>query len=136
MKCTISHKGVIRSISNECITIAIKAESACGGCHAKTICGLSEVSEKLVNVRQHDYKNLHIGDTVLVSMDSSLGTKAVLLAYIIPLFILISSLLICLLFANELIAATVAILVVFCYFWILYKNKSVLEQKFSFSIIK
>lgn len=136
MNCSIAHKGVVRTITNDMITVAIATESACGDCHAKNICGFSEVSEKIVHVSNNGSQNVQIGDEIQVTMDSSLGTKAVLLAYIIPLFILIASLFFFLQISTELVAALVAIALVVCYFLILHKKRNQLERKFSFSIIQ
>lgn len=135
MSNSIMHTGVIRCINDETITVAISAESSCGNCHTKTICGLSEVSEKLVYVKKTT-ENLQIGDEIQVVMDSALGTKAVVLAYILPLFILIASLFICLQFTSELIAALVAISLLVCHFFVLHKYRDKIERKFSFSIKK
>lgn len=136
MNCAIAHKGIVRTISDDMITVAIAAESACGDCHAKTICGFSEVSEKLVHVQNNSARNVQVGDEVRVAMDSTLGTKAVLLAYIIPLFILIATLFILLQFTTDILATTIALALVAYHFLILHKNKNKLERKFSFSIIQ
>ncbi len=133
MSNSIMHHGVIRSINDDIITVAIDAESSCGNCHAKTICGLSEVTEKLVYVKKTT-ENLHVGEEIEITMDSSLGTKAVVLAYILPLFILIASLFICLQYTNELIAALISISLIGCHFWLLHKYRDKIERKFSFSI--
>ena len=129
----IIHTGVIRSINDDTITVAIAVEASCGNCHAKSICGLSEVSEKLVYIKKTT-ENLHIGDEVQVYMNSSLGAKAVVLAYLLPLLILIGSLFICLQFTNELIASLVALLLIAGHFYLLSRFSDKLERKFSFSI--
>lgn len=133
MSNSIMHTGIVRCINDEKVTVAIDAESSCGNCHAKTICGLSEVSEKLIYVKTTT-ENLHVGDKIQVVMDSSLGTKAVVLAYILPLFILIASLFICLQYTNELIAALISISLMGCHFWVLHTYRDKIERKFSFSI--
>lgn len=133
-RCSISHKGIVREISESMIIVAIAAESACGDCHAKTICGFSEISEKLVHVQKDCSKQLKPGDEVQVVMDSKLGTKAVLWAYIIPLFILIASIFICMQFTNELLAACIGVSLVACHYVLLYKNQDKLDKRFSFSI--
>ena len=135
MNCTIDHRGIVRSISDESVTVAIATESACGDCHAKNICGFMEVSEKLIAVPNNSFRDLQVGDTVSVSMDSSLGAKAVVLAYIVPLFLLMATLFCCLLIFNELISTILAIGFVALYYMVLYTNRNKLEKTFSFSII-
>ena len=136
MSCTISHKGIVRSVSDDIITVAIAAESSCGDCHAKTICGFSEISEKLVHVKPECDKQFKPGDEIQVVMDSNVGTKAVLWAYMIPLFILMATIFICMQFTSELISFFVALTLVSCHYFLLYKNKQRLERKFSFAIKK
>ena len=136
MNCSVTHKGIVKSVTDDMITVAIATESACGDCHAKNICGFTEISEKVVHVQNNNYKNINIGDEVHVSMDSSLGTQAVVWAYILPLVILVATLFIGLQFSNELIATAIALTFVVCYYVVLYKKNNLLERKFSFSLIQ
>lgn len=136
MSCTISHSGVVRSVSDEMIVVSIAAKSSCGDCHAKTICGFSEISEKLVHIKPDCDKQFKPGDEIQVVMDSSIGTKAVLWAYMIPLFILMATVLICMQFMNELASFCIACTLLGCHFFLLHKNKQRFERNFSFKIKK
>ncbi len=134
MNCTIVHKGVVRSITDDTILVVIATQSACGDCHAKNICGFSEISEKIVHIANDKVRMFNIGDEVQLEMASSLGIKAVLMAYIVPLFILVATLFIAMHFTNDLIAAMLAIVITTCYYLFLYKKNRKIERKFSFSI--
>lgn len=134
MNCSIVHKGVIRSITDDTILVAIATQSACGDCHAKNICGFSEVSEKIVHVPNKENQMFKIGDEVQLEMSSSLGIKAVLMAYIVPLFILITTLFISMCFTNDLIATLLALGITAGYYLFLYKKSRKIEREFSFSI--
>ena len=56
MNCSVTHKGIVKSVADDMITVAIATESACGDCHAKNICGFIEISEKVVHVQNNNYK--------------------------------------------------------------------------------
>lgn len=135
MNCSIVHKGVVRSITDDTISVAVATQSACGDCHAKTICGFSEITEKIIHVT-NEKQNIQIGDEVQLEMTSTLGTKAVVMAYIIPLFILITTLFISMNFTNDLIATLISIGFTACYYLFLYKKSRKIEREFSFSIKK
>lgn len=134
MNCSIVHKGVVRSVTDNEILVAIATQSACGDCHAKNICGFSEISEKIVRIDKNTKTSVTIGDEVQLEMASSLGMKAVLMAYIIPLFILVATLFISMFFTNDLIAALLSIGITACYYLFLYKKSRKIEREFSFSI--
>ncbi|MBQ9547886.1 MAG: SoxR reducing system RseC family protein [Bacteroidales bacterium] len=85
----IAHAGRIVEITPEFTTVEILSESACGSCHAAGLCGLSEVKRKavLVPTRGIDRK---VGDEVNVCLRASMGLKAVAIAYVGPLAVLLA----------------------------------------------
>ena len=85
----IAHAGRIVEITPEFTTVEILSESACGSCHAAGLCGLSEVKRKavLVPTRGIDRK---VGDEVNVCLRASMGLKAVAIAYVGPLGVLLA----------------------------------------------
>ncbi|MCQ2960262.1 MAG: SoxR reducing system RseC family protein [Bacteroidales bacterium] len=136
MSCSIAHKGIVREISDATVTVAITTKSACGDCHAKNICGFSEISEKFIHIKREKNLSIQLDEEVNIIMESSLGTKAVLLAYIIPLFLFMVSLFILLIFTTELIASLISVTLLTAYFYFLHHHKDKIEKKFSFSITK
>lgn len=130
----ICHRGIVKSITDDVVTVSIATESSCGSCQAKTICGFTETSDKLIHAHKDDTVIVNVGDEVQVTMESSLGTKAVLLVYIAPLVILILSLLVCMQFTTELIAAGIAIGLMISHFLILHSKRHSIERVFLFSI--
>lgn len=90
----IVHEGLIKSIGQDTISIEINNNSMCDGCHAKQLCSSSESKIKIIEVIKPTNISFNIGDNVIIEGASSLGLKAVLLAYIIPLLFIVLVLLI------------------------------------------
>jgi sigma-E factor negative regulatory protein RseC len=131
----IFHEGVIDHIESNNVFVRILSKSACSACHAKSMCTVSEMTEKLVEVKTQGEK-FNIGQSVNVIMDRSLGTKAVLLGYFLPFLIMIATLLITSAFLPELFAGLLSISILFPYFLLLYLFKDKMSKTFSFHIEK
>ncbi|MCK5338519.1 MAG: SoxR reducing system RseC family protein, partial [Bacteroidales bacterium] len=87
---SITHPGIVDHVTEDSIFVMVLAKSACSSCHAKGMCNIAEMEEKLVEVKKDQNMDFSKGDGVTVSMNKSLGGKAVLLGYIVPFFLLIA----------------------------------------------
>ena len=93
----IEHEGRVIAVDKDYISVEIVNKSACAACHAKGVCGASDEAVKVVEVAQdittltEDYQ---VGETVNVVMSSAMGTKAIWLAYVVPLLVLMLSILV------------------------------------------
>jgi len=132
-KTVISHTGIVQKSDNESVTILITAESACKGCHAEGSCNLSGREEKIVEVK--GFYNVKDGDTVTITMKQSTGFKALILGYLLPLFVVISFLF---LFAytgySELVSGLLALSSLLPYYLILFFLRKRINDKFIFSL--
>lgn len=90
----IFHEGRIVEITPDFTTVEIVSESACSSCHAKGLCSLGESKTKAIQVPTRGWDNYQVGDEVTVTLKASMGHKAVWIAYMIPLALLIAVLLI------------------------------------------
>ncbi len=136
MRSNIEYPGVVFQVNDDIVQVKILQKTACADCHAKSMCGLSEVQEKILEIsdNNHDFK---IGDEVLVSGAVSLGMKAVLLAFVFPLLMIVIILSLGIrFFISEIIAAGVAVLSLIIYYVILYLRKNELKKKFVFTLNK
>ena len=88
----IRHSGKVVEITPELTRVEIISESACSACHAKGLCSLGESKVKVVEVPTSAWMNLKVGDTVDVLLKTSMGFKAVWLAYAVPLVVLVAAL--------------------------------------------
>jgi len=89
----ISHPGRIVEITPEFTTVSFTALSACSSCHAEGFCGVADSKEKVIQLPTVP-GNWEAGQEVEVCLKRGMGFKAVWLAYVIPLLILLAVLLI------------------------------------------
>ena len=84
------HTGKVVSMTPKTTTVQIVSHSACSECHAAGLCGLSEFTEKAVEVPTGPYATYGVGDEVQVVLKASMGFKAVWIAYFLPLVVLLA----------------------------------------------
>jgi sigma-E factor negative regulatory protein RseC len=131
----ITHPGIIYKVSDDTIFVKILAMSACSTCHAKSMCSVAEIEEKIVEVKREVEKNYSEGQEVVVAMHKSLGGKAVFLGYILPFLLLIGVLIVVLsLSGDEGLAGLSAIGILIPYYLVLYLMRDKLRRTFSFRI--
>jgi sigma-E factor negative regulatory protein RseC len=130
---TICHDGTVKKVDDNSVLVSIISVSACSGCHAEGICGLSGKEEKTIDVKGK--YNVSPGDKVTILMEQSTGYKAVVLSYLIPLVIVITSLVGLNSFSvSELTAGLVSILLLGPYFFILYLFRKKINRSFTFTL--
>jgi len=133
---TIKHKGRITDITPEITTVEIISESACASCHAQGLCGMSESKVKEVLVRTSPWSTYGVGDEVTLELKATMGQKAVIVGYGIPLVILMAVLLI--LFqcgVGELASGLAAIGAVAVYYLVIWLLRGKLRNEYIFNII-
>lgn len=133
----ITHRGKIVDITPEFTTVDIISESACASCHARSLCSLSESKSKSIIVPTRGWDNFEPGDEVDVVLKATMGYKAVWLAYVVPLFVLLAVLL-CLLKLGrgELLSGLVAIGSVGIYYLVIWLFRGRLQNEYIFNIKK
>ena len=131
----ITHPGIVDRISQDSIFVKILAMSACSSCHAKGMCSVAEIEEKVVEVKRERGREFTEGQEVIVSMQRSLGGKAVFLGYLLPFLLLIGTLMLVLsLSGNEGVAGLAGIGILIPYYVGLYLLRDKLKRTFSFKI--
>lgn len=132
---TISHEGVVTKITDDELEIKILAQSACAACHAKSACGMGEQAEKILTVPRPKGKDFAIGQKVNVRMAIGQGNKAAVLAYLIPILLLLAVLFACLgLGVNEGLSALISIVALIPYYIVLYLKRDKLRKQFDYTI--
>ncbi len=132
---TISHEGIVTKITDDELEIKILAQSACAACHAKSACGMGEQAEKILTVPRPKGKDFALNQKVNVRMAIGQGNKAAVLAYLIPIVLLLAVLFVCLgLGMNEGLAALVSIIALVPYYIVLYLKRDQLKKRFEYSI--
>ncbi len=131
----ISHEGIVTKITDDELEIKILAQSACAACHAKSACGIGEQAEKILTVPRPKDKDFAIMQKVNVRMAIGQGNKAAVLAYLIPIILLLAVLFVCLgLGISEGISALLSVVALIPYYIILYLRRDKLKQKFEYLI--
>lgn len=133
----IEHEGIIEKVNGNNITVRILQKSACSDCHARAACMASDSKEKLVDI-QDNSGMFHENERVIIEGKNSLGHKAVLWAFILPLILLILILVLSLNYWNlsDIEAASVSLITLVPYYFVLYLSRNKMENSFRFSIKK
>ena len=133
----IEHEGIIEKINGNNITVRILQKSACSECHAKGACMASDSKEKLVNV--YDYSGRFTeNEQVIIEGKESLGYKAILWAFVVPLVIILAVLILSVSVWNysETEAALSSVIALIPYYILLYLLRNKMAKSFKFNIKK
>ena len=125
-------------MDNQTISVEIVNKSACATCHAKGVCGASDEQVRVIVIPQTlatATAGLEVGDTVKLVLSAAMGMKAAILAYGLPLIVLVAALLISSSFGIEqLYVGLISLGAVALYYIIFAIFRDKLEQEFVFSI--
>lgn len=133
----ISHKGRVVSVGPEFTAVEIVSESACSSCHAKGFCTLGDSKIKIVELPSSGWMQLKPGDEVELLLQASMGHKAVWLAYVVPLVVLVAVLLgMNAAGMGELCSGLAAIAAIALYYLVLWLFRERLKSEYIFKIKK
>lgn len=132
----VEQKGVVIKKQQDKIIVKIEQKSTCSSCHARGACTSLDKKDKEIEIKTQDTQNYNIGDEVIITITTKLGMKAVLIAFVLPLILLVIALFLSIkLFSfAQSISALVSLLVVAAYYFFLYKQNHLLSKEFNFSI--
>ena len=151
----IKHDGIIIALNEDgTALVRIVQTSACAACKAKAMCASAESAEKEMtavllsdNGRPMGYGVLDadkplleykVGDAVEVMVQQRMGRKAVVLAYLLPFFVMLVVMLVgnAIWAVREEILGTVALCAMALYYLVLGMFKDKLQKEFSFTARK
>ena len=148
----IKHDGIIIALNeNGTALVRIVQTSACAACKAKAMCASAESAEKEMMVMLLGDGQWAVGDTVEVMVQQKMGWKAVVLAYLLPIFVMLAVMFIGTgLLAmgdgatgllgdeakREAVLGTVALCAMALYYLVLGMFKGKLQKEFSFTARK
>ncbi len=131
----VTHPGIIKKIELNKVEVAIMVTSGCASCEVKGACTVSEVEEKVVNVKTKNTSQYKTGQLITIEMSQSLGTWAVLLGYVFPFFVLFLGLI---LFINigldQGLSGVLSLLMLIPYYGVLYLLRNYLNTRFTYNI--
>ena len=134
----VKHCGEVVRIDGCSVFVRMTVNSACSACHAKGVCGAAEQTDKIVEVETFDASDYKVGDSVEVAlMQRDMGSKSVVLAYVVPFFVL-AAVLVCTILAgaSEGVAAMAALAGVALWYGVLYLLRDKIKNRIKFIIIK
>ena len=137
MSSSLQHRGTVESVTNDTVVVSVMPESACAGCHAKSICG--EHGEKREIVVKTPYAAEYTpGERVIVALEHNrMGLISVVWSYVLPLIILVGVLFGARAFGVEDgIAALSSMAAITLYYVALYLMRKKFDKKIKFTIIK
>ena len=135
MSQVIQHSGTVLRVVGKTVFVRITSRSACGSCAARAACGLAEATEKVIEVETPSAANYQTGDEVLVGVRKHIGGKAVLLAYVGALVVLLATLIgATLLGVNEGLAVVITLGAVALYYGLLRLLRRQIENTIQFTI--
>ena len=131
----ISHSGIVESIAGGCVRVRILQASACAACKVAGHCHVSEVKEKLVDVRCADSAAYQTGQEVVVYATRDVARLALLLGFVLPFVLLLGVLVVVLrLTGNEGVAALSALGSLVPYYLLLWLFRDRVGRYVSFQI--
>ena len=133
----IKHRGIVEKVDGSHIVVRIVQTSACSSCSAKGLCNASESKEKQIDVYEAN-PSYRIGEEVMVCGTTSMGMRAVLLAFGVPLLILVLALGVSMKLTGEdaLLSSGIALVSVVPYYIGIYFCKDKQNRTVSFTIEK
>lgn len=137
MEDIIRHTGTVESIEGSHIRVRIVQTSACASCAAHQYCNSSESKEKIVDVTDRQAAaTCRVGQQVEVVGSTSMGMKAVFLAFGAPFLVLVAVLYaaIRLTGGDEVVSALASLASLATYYLILYMYREKLRKKFTFKL--
>ena len=135
----IKHDGIIIALNEDgTALVRIVQTSACAACKAKAMCASAESAEKEMTVVLLGDEQWAVGNEVEVMVQQKMGWKAVVLAYLLPFFVMLAVMLVgnAIWAVREEILGTVALCAMALYYLILGMFKDKLQKEFSFTAKK
>ena len=133
----IKHRGIVEKVEGSHVVVRIVQTSACAACSAKGLCNASESKEKQIDVYEVN-ASYQIGEEVVLCGTTSMGLRAVFLAFGIPMLLLLVALFVTMRVTDgdALVSSLVALFAVVPYYLVIYFMKDKLNKTFSFTIEK
>jgi sigma-E factor negative regulatory protein RseC len=132
----IHHVGKIDRIDKNKAYVRIEQKTACNDCHAKSSCLAFNRKEKIIEVNDYsgDYS---LQESVIVSVRSSMGLFAVILAFAVPLLLVVFTLVAGIaLSGSEVVGGLTGLSVLVPYYLILYLLRDKIKRKIKFTLSK
>ena len=132
---TEQRPGVVTAISPDSVTVHLQQQSACCHCHARALCVSTECRDLELRLQSHG-QHFTVGQSVRIVAHRRVGRLAVLLAFVLPLLLLLLSLSLAqtLLAVSEGVSALLALGLLTLYYLGLYTQRQRLAGRLILSV--
>ena len=133
----MQHRGTVERVTDDTVIVSVMPESACAGCHARSVCG--ERGEKREIVVKTPYAAEYTpGEKVVVALEHKrMGLISVVWSYVLPLVVLLGVLFGTKAFGVEDgVAAISSMAAMSLYYVVLYLMRKMFDKQIKFTIIK
>lgn len=131
----LQHSGMVTAVFSDRVTVMVEHDSSCDACNIRNACRMTrpEYNEVLVYTERAGLYS--VGDRVFLKESKRMGANAVLIAFGIPLFIVIFALVFTVVCScSELLAISVSIGLLATYYLALYFLKRFVAFTVNFEI--
>lgn len=132
-KGSVRQSATVLTVTDAEITLEVCRAEACGACRARSACGGS--SERTMTLA-NDGQGYRVGEQVMLVMERSMGLKAVVIAYLMPVFLMIGTLLLAGMWLSELVSGSLALLVLVIYMLMIRVFRGAISREISITIEK
>lgn len=131
----IEHQGIVSKISDGKIYVNLTNVSNCDSCHVQSMCQVSDVDRKEIEIAGVQKNRFREGDKVEVSFSRSAGPKALFLGYLLPFFVVLLTLLITYeITGDEAVSGLSSLIILIPYYLILYSFRLKFKKIFAFTL--
>lgn len=130
----IEHTGVVLAVDNGRVRVQFSQQSACSGCHARSMCQSTESRER--EVWAWTGEPMQVGDKVMVQVAERVAWRAIALAYGLPFVLMMTALVVMQQWLSEAVAGTIALVTMAMYYIVLSFFRERLQKSFDFTARK
>lgn len=132
----VEQKGIVIKKQENKVVVKIEQKSTCSSCHARGACTSLDKKDKEIEITTKDVENYSIGDEVIITISTKLGMKAVFIAFVLPLILIVLALFLSIkIFSlSQSLSALISLVVLSAYYFLLYKQNLFLSKQFNFTI--
>lgn len=132
----VEQKGIVIKKQENKVVVKIEQKSTCSSCHARGACTSLDKKDKEIEITTKDVENYNIGDEVIITISTKLGMKAVFIAFVLPLILIVLALFLSIkIFSlSQSLSALISLVVLSAYYFFLYKQNLFLSKQFNFTI--
>lgn len=134
----IEHEGIVESIDGSHIRVKIFQSSACSSCQVKSVCATAESQEKIIDIYSPLSNQYSVGERVKACGSLTMGRNAVLLAFTIPLLLIVATVVggLYLFHLTEQYTIVAVLVILAVYYLLVHAIRGRLSKEFAFWIEK